>query len=110
MSAKDTIKSELQNLTVEGRTLPLLIKDDIVMEFGSKYQAWYTKTLKVITVLAPDRLEEFFVATTFLILKEKQLMYPHTKYKITLEVFHLLMIAGITLVLHKSWLLISCIY
>ena len=59
MSAKDTIKAELQNLIAEGRKLPLSIKDDSVLEFGRKYQAWYTKTLKVISVLAPDRLEEF---------------------------------------------------
>jgi hypothetical protein len=61
MSDKKTaIKEELSKLIVEYQTLSKML-DSVQKagEFGIAYQNWYTKTLKIVEQLAPDRLDEF---------------------------------------------------
>jgi hypothetical protein len=60
MSAKDKIKAELNDLINEGRKLPRQInKDTSLIDIGRSYQSWYTKAIKLVSVLAPDRIAEF---------------------------------------------------
>jgi hypothetical protein len=60
MNAKARIKDELQKLIDDFEELGELCKNpnDLLL-FGAKYQAWYTKALKIVGVLAADRLQEF---------------------------------------------------
>lgn len=61
-SVSDTIRTELGELLVQYEGITnLMVENDVTkfIDFGFKYQAWYTKALSIISSLAPDRLEEF---------------------------------------------------
>src|SRR6266567_2443935 len=61
MSSKDLIRNELRALRKEGAALLDLLagRQKGLTEFRSKYQNWYTKALKLVATLAPDRIDEF---------------------------------------------------
>ena len=62
MSTKESIKKELKELSAEGqRIFTWLDESDSnrKLPFGKMYQAWYTKALKAMEFLAPDRTPEF---------------------------------------------------
>lgn len=60
MKTIDAIKKELAALIDEnGSLLKLTTKDDDLLEFGTKYQNWYTRSLRIVQALASDRLVEF---------------------------------------------------
>jgi hypothetical protein len=62
MSAQDELKAELSRLVEEAPALINPLQDDSATThaaFVQKYQDWYTKALKIVAALAPDRLSEF---------------------------------------------------
>jgi hypothetical protein len=60
MDTKESISKEVKALYQEGRDfVQALQEDDEYQNFPFEYQAWYTKTLRVVEVLAPDRYQEF---------------------------------------------------
>lgn len=62
MDKREELKKELGQLIKEAAEiaeLAIKAKDMAIVEFGTKYQNWYTRALKVVEVLAHDRLEEF---------------------------------------------------
>jgi hypothetical protein len=60
MTKKEEISQELNKLTADGHMLIDLVKNsEKFIEFGEKYQDWYTKALSAVFRLAPDRLLEF---------------------------------------------------
>ena len=62
MDKRDELKKALKDLIEEATEIVELAtnaKDMRIIEFGTKYQNWYTRALKVVEVLAHDRLEEF---------------------------------------------------
>jgi hypothetical protein len=60
LSTSDEIKAELKSLVGEQDTLiQLAAKTDDLIKFGTTYQAWYSKAIKIVESLAPERLLEF---------------------------------------------------
>lgn len=59
MDAREQVKSELKALVTEGFALAKLLTAKNEVDFTINYQPWYTKAIKVVKVLAPDRYEEF---------------------------------------------------
>jgi hypothetical protein len=60
METKQAIAKEVAALYSEGAELVhALQNDDTELNFPYQYQFWYTKALRVVQVLAPDRLAEF---------------------------------------------------
>src|SRR5258708_7625983 len=58
MDQKERIRSELAVLRSQAGALVKLIRND-EKQFYSGYQDWYTKAVRVVEVLARDRLLEF---------------------------------------------------
>lgn len=60
MAIRDRVKAELDTLDKEGREI---LKDLLATEgkgsFRVDYQSWYTRALRAVHSLAPDRYEEF---------------------------------------------------
>jgi hypothetical protein len=55
-----TIRSELQALLDEQNELLKLVKNtEDTVNFGTRYQSWYSRAIKIVEALAPDRLPEF---------------------------------------------------
>ena len=60
MNTKDNIIKELDIILKDGFNLLELANDkNEFIEFSEKYQMWYSKALKLISLLGPDRIEEF---------------------------------------------------
>jgi len=62
MNKRDELKKALKDLIEEGREICALAKKakgSNILKFGTEYQNWYTRALKVVEILANDRLEEF---------------------------------------------------
>lgn len=60
MNAAEEVKKELQALLDSQTELLDLAKDNKnIIEFGTKYQAWYSRAYKLVESLAPERLNEF---------------------------------------------------
>ena len=61
MRTVDDIKKHLEDLLQEQAPLLeiLLAKDKDIFQFGTAYQVWYTKAVKLVELLGPDRLAEF---------------------------------------------------
>jgi hypothetical protein len=60
MAKRDEIKAEIAALATSGLELAASFQKNRQYEsFAYEYQAWYTKALKVLESLAPDRLAEF---------------------------------------------------
>ena len=59
MSKYDKIIEELKKLYNQGVELGLALQKGNAENFQYKYQSWYTKALKAMTVLASDRLADF---------------------------------------------------
>jgi len=60
MSTRDEIKRELEQLIQDHASLLKLTgSNDDLLTFGTKYQNWYTRALRIVQALAPDRLDEF---------------------------------------------------
>lgn len=60
MNTKETISKEIVDLYKQGLEIrTALEKNDQTNHFNYDYQEWYTKSLKVVKVLAPDRYPEF---------------------------------------------------
>ena len=63
MDKREELKKELQELIKEATELANLAAGAKsaagIVKFGMQYQNWYTKSLKVVEVLAADRLEDF---------------------------------------------------
>lgn len=60
MNPKEQIKTALSELVEQAQLLIKLVANhEKFIEFGNRYQDWYTKSLKVVSFLAPDRLSEF---------------------------------------------------
>lgn len=62
MDKKEELKKELEQLIEEGGEIFALArkaKGSDILKFGMDYQNWYTRALKIVDILANDRLEEF---------------------------------------------------
>lgn len=62
MDKREELKKELKGLIDEVSKLSVLAvesKDTSILNFGTAYQSWYTRALKIVEALANDRLEEF---------------------------------------------------
>ena len=60
MNSSEEIKSELKSLVaVKNALLKFASNTDDTIEFGSNYQLWYSKAIKIVEALAPERLVEF---------------------------------------------------
>lgn len=60
MDTKESIGKEVKDLYQQGADLAQAFqKEDEKQNFAYDYQAWYTKSLRVVEVLAPDRYQEF---------------------------------------------------
>lgn len=59
MTKREEIKKELKKLYDEGAVLAVAFQKQEDTQFQYEYQSWYTKALKTIESLAPDRLQEF---------------------------------------------------
>jgi hypothetical protein len=67
-SLRDQIRKELEALSAEGDNIIKTLvgaksetkkKEFNVFQFAARYQQWYTRALRVVTALAPERLREF---------------------------------------------------
>ena len=60
MNTQEQIREELRKLLEEQSAISDIVKDPkSVLMFGVKYQHWYTRALKIVEALAPDRIAEF---------------------------------------------------
>jgi hypothetical protein len=60
MAKRDQIRAEMIALQEEGAQLAARFqKNEEAKDFHYKYQSWYTKAMKVVASLAPDRAGEF---------------------------------------------------
>ena len=60
MSTTEEIKKELSDLLDKQKEFfNLTEKDDDILNFGTAYQMWYSRALKFVEALAPERLAEF---------------------------------------------------
>ena len=60
MSKSDEIKNELKQLLLSQKELVKLARDEKeILEFSSSYQKWYSRAHKLVSALAPERLDEF---------------------------------------------------
>jgi hypothetical protein len=60
METQEEIKKELNSLLEEVNSLvELARKIDQIWAFGNRYQNWYSRALKIVSLLGVDRLEEF---------------------------------------------------
>lgn len=60
MTAAEELKNEIALLLKEQSNLTELASDTKkLIEFGWEYQAWYSRAMKVVESLAPERLNEF---------------------------------------------------
>jgi hypothetical protein len=59
MSKRELIRKELVALYEEGAKLAVAFQKKEEKQFRYDYQRWYTKALKAVASLAPDRLQEF---------------------------------------------------
>jgi hypothetical protein len=59
MTKREIIKKELETLYDEGIELATVFQKDETTQFYYTYQSWYTKALKAVSSLAPDRYAEF---------------------------------------------------
>ena len=59
-STVQKIEKEIKALLDEqSKLFELQAKKDGIIEFGTRYQSWYTRAVKIVESLAPDRLDEF---------------------------------------------------
>ena len=59
-TSKEVIREQLETLVKKGNELfKRLTEKEGVIEFGTAYQDWYTRTLPLVRSLAPDRFSEF---------------------------------------------------
>jgi hypothetical protein len=59
MTRRDAIRKEMSELYAGGAQLAVAFQKKEEEQFQYDYQRWYTKALKAISALAPDRLVEF---------------------------------------------------
>ena len=59
MSKRELIQKELAALYAEGAEIAVDFQKKKDKQFHYAYQRWYTKALKAVASLAPDRLQEF---------------------------------------------------
>ena len=60
MYTRELIAKEVKALYQDGVDLVQAFqKEDKKQNFPYEYQSWYTKALKVVEILAPDRYQEF---------------------------------------------------
>ncbi len=62
MDKREELKNELRKLIEETSELFELaggVKGKNILKFGTEYQNWYTRALKIVEILANERLEEF---------------------------------------------------
>jgi|GEM_PF-965580 len=59
MSKRELISKEIEALYNEGASIAVAFQKSEEKSFQYDYQRWYTKALKVVTSLGPDRLAEF---------------------------------------------------
>jgi hypothetical protein len=59
MNKREQIRKELMTLYEEGTKLAVAFQKNEEKQFQYDYQRWYTRALKTVASLAPDRLNEF---------------------------------------------------
>lgn len=59
MSKREAIRKELSALYQDGTKLAIALQKKEAKNFSYDYQRWYTKALKAVASLAPDRYAEF---------------------------------------------------
>lgn len=70
MSTSEEVKKELKALLDSQEELLALAKDNKnIINFGTKYQDWYSRTYKLVEALAPERLNEF---TSYYLIDQKR--------------------------------------
>ena len=58
-SKRELIRKETEALYDEGAKLAVAFQKKVAEQFEYDYQRWYTKAIKVVSSLAPDRILEF---------------------------------------------------
>jgi hypothetical protein len=60
MTTKDEIKKELKELlALDKKLFKLAADNEHIPNFGYLYQSWYSRALRILELLAPDRMKEF---------------------------------------------------
>jgi DNA-binding FrmR family transcriptional regulator len=60
LDTSEEVKEEMKGLIKEQARLIKLAADiEDTIQFGTEYQAWYSRAIKVVEALAPERLKEF---------------------------------------------------
>ncbi|TFH51291.1 MAG: hypothetical protein E4G89_02185 [Methanothrix sp.] len=59
MTTSEEIRNELDKIVKEKSQLMELIGKDDILGFGRFYQNWYSRALKLVSLLGPDRFDEF---------------------------------------------------
>lgn len=59
MTTSDEMRKELDKIVKERSQLMKLVEVDDILGFGRLYQSWYSRALKLVSLLGPDRFEEF---------------------------------------------------
>jgi hypothetical protein len=60
LSTSDQIKKDLNDLiTNKGDLISLAADSNDTLKFGASYQEWYSRAIKLVESLAPERLKEF---------------------------------------------------
>jgi hypothetical protein len=60
MGVEDKVNIELDTILKDSSDLVSLCqKKKNLLEFGSKYQSWYSRALKLVSLIGSDRLDEF---------------------------------------------------
>jgi hypothetical protein len=59
MSKRELIRKEIDTIYVSGTALAVEFQKNEAKQFSYDYQSWYTKALKAVSSLAPDRYLEF---------------------------------------------------
>lgn len=59
MATLEELKEEIAQLIKSASDLEQLAMEGSILVFNAQYQVWYTKAIKVVEVLASDRLKEF---------------------------------------------------
>src|SRR5713101_1029276 len=59
-NSKDQVRQQLESSVKRGNELlKSLMEKKNIIEFGTQFQNWYTRTLPLVKALAPDRFAEF---------------------------------------------------
>ena len=82
MGISETIRKELNDLSElpqQEKLLKLAENTDNTVMFGAAYQSWYSRALKLVESLAPERLDEF---VSYYLIDPKRKVFSSSTYVI----------------------------